>query len=772
MTSQTSLSPVFSHTHTQTESSAVAPHEPPQPSSGALLGSSHGESPSQVQDVGTLDAPIEQGQRASSGGPDAQVEYDTRSNILSGALVAQQETLEQAQPARLDDTIRDESCQMIRNFGNSNQSHNFQANAFGSIGEYDGQSNLQNPQPAIQMIPESDHGQEAGQGSQARTDRPDISTSGYNPENIPGQAYESGEVEGPVVTRLEEGVAENDTGSHDSAVTTTETPEGAQQAKRQRAQQVQSAPLQLEEDQCNGRMNDTGTQPPKRGRKRKAQHDTTSAQAPANKPVGRKTRRPQESNSVGDEETHQAPVKKPRKTRSDKGTKRKNPSQEQQPDAMQADTEAINQQNEKNVATVHTQASEQSEPATADAIRHQVKTTTRARRGRKPRASNQNAPSTDNDQANEPAPASDALNNPPTRHGRRPRSPTPTDAEDQRIDPGDTSMWDLTRDNRSGPMSKLERAFRKINWDDVKQRQEEERRRALETADADDPTADHPDEVGDRLDAADRAANPTATHDTDAPAMKIVNGQLVFDTSRPVDASQAHAEAEAAAAELDPDAGNLEESDLTRQTNTHSYIGSHKRDRVERLASSRGAGRWNEEATERFYDALRIFGADFTIIQKMFPNRTRRQIKLKFVREERTDPVRIKEVMVGPTEDKLPMTLQQYAEWTGLDEGDFREPEELEAELAAEWERQRKELDDEAAEVQARVMRRREKAKERQKTKERVRQTRKKKGQVDNSEEIVEEDGGSPVAEGGAQEVDAREVFADGVGEVSQTIEA
>ncbi len=38
--------------------------------------------------------------------------------------------------------------------------------------------------------------------------------------------------------------------------------------------------------------------------------------------------------------------------------------------------------------------------------------------------------------------------------------------------------------------------------------------------------------------------------------------------------------------------------------------------------------------TDKFYDALRMFGTDFTLIASKFPNRTRKQIKAKFVREE------------------------------------------------------------------------------------------------------------------------------------------
>jgi len=46
--------------------------------------------------------------------------------------------------------------------------------------------------------------------------------------------------------------------------------------------------------------------------------------------------------------------------------------------------------------------------------------------------------------------------------------------------------------------------------------------------------------------------------------------------------------------------------------------------------------RWGLEETRRFYDALRRFGTDFTMMLTVFPGRTQRQLKNKFKRENRT----------------------------------------------------------------------------------------------------------------------------------------
>ncbi|KAG9974445.1 hypothetical protein KCU98_g11991, partial [Aureobasidium melanogenum] len=98
---------------------------------------------------------------------------------------------------------------------------------------------------------------------------------------------------------------------------------------------------------------------------------------------------------------------------------------------------------------------------------------------------------------------------------------------------------------------------------------------------------------------------------------------------------------------------------------------------------------WSDEETDRFYEALRMFGTDFFIISKMFAPKTRRQIKLKFIREERLDPDRVNRALAG---DAVPMNLESFAEATGQDLGGFKDPRELEEELRVEGEEQRVEI--------------------------------------------------------------------------------
>ncbi|KMU77141.1 transcription factor tfiiib component b [Coccidioides immitis RMSCC 3703] len=127
------------------------------------------------------------------------------------------------------------------------------------------------------------------------------------------------------------------------------------------------------------------------------------------------------------------------------------------------------------------------------------------------------------------------------------------------------------------------------------------------------------------------------------PQMRIVNGEIVLDTSSLQ--MDRHADAARNAEEME----EVVENPLTRRINQASF---GKRTRYEA---------WDEELTDLFYKGLRMFGTDFMMISKMFPGRTRRHIKLKFCNEERKDPERIKETLLGPREA---VDLDAYSEMT------------------------------------------------------------------------------------------------------------
>ncbi|CAN8276587.1 unnamed protein product [Cochlearia groenlandica] len=55
--------------------------------------------------------------------------------------------------------------------------------------------------------------------------------------------------------------------------------------------------------------------------------------------------------------------------------------------------------------------------------------------------------------------------------------------------------------------------------------------------------------------------------------------------------------------------------------------------------------RWSKEDTELFYEGIREFGSNLSMVQQLFPNRTREQIKLKFKLEERRYPLKLDDAL-------------------------------------------------------------------------------------------------------------------------------
>lgn len=215
---------------------------------------------------------------------------------------------------------------------------------------------------------------------------------------------------------------------------------------------------------------------------------------------------------------------------------------------------------------------------------------------------------------------------------RKKREPTPEGAETVEILPNVVKMSELCKDLRTGKKSKRETELRKID------QAEEERKKQGGT-----PGPGTGTPVKQPEPESENSEKPVDWKPQSGPIMRIVNGEIVLDnTSLQVDR---HADAARAAGDLE----DVVESSFTRKINQASY---GKRTKTET---------WDEEMTDLFYRGLRIFGTDFMVISKMFPGRSRRQIKLKFNNEERRDPQRIKETLMGPTEA---MDIATYSEMT------------------------------------------------------------------------------------------------------------
>ncbi|KAJ5935913.1 hypothetical protein N7454_005211 [Penicillium verhagenii] len=219
----------------------------------------------------------------------------------------------------------------------------------------------------------------------------------------------------------------------------------------------------------------------------------------------------------------------------------------------------------------------------------------------------------------------------PKKVRRRKRQPTPEGAESVEILSNVIKMSELCRDVKSGKKSQREIALRKFDQEALEQKQ-----KAKSGTPANSQAAKEEGSKG-------GSARPEAPEKANGPVMRIVNGEIVLDAaSLQVDR---HADAARNAGDMDV----VEENQLTRKLNQATYS---KRTKTES---------WDEDMTDLFYRGLRMFGTDFMVISKMFPGRNRRQIKLKFNNEERKNPDRIKETLLGPRES---IDIQTYSEMT------------------------------------------------------------------------------------------------------------
>jgi transcription factor TFIIIB component B'' len=197
-------------------------------------------------------------------------------------------------------------------------------------------------------------------------------------------------------------------------------------------------------------------------------------------------------------------------------------------------------------------------------------------------------------------------------------------------------MSDLCKDTRTGKRSKRETELR------AHELAEAERKKVQQEGGQKDETATK-QTLNESVLKEDQPGSTPNKSSQAGPVMRIVNGEIVLDTaSLQVDR---HADAERNGDDLE----DVVENSLTRKVNQATY---GKRSKTES---------WDEGMTELFYRGLRMFGTDFMLISKMFPGRSRRQIKLKFNNEERRDPQRIRETLLGPRES---IDINTYSEMT------------------------------------------------------------------------------------------------------------
>ncbi|KAJ9642174.1 hypothetical protein H2204_002543 [Knufia peltigerae] len=240
---------------------------------------------------------------------------------------------------------------------------------------------------------------------------------------------------------------------------------------------------------------------------------------------------------------------------------------------------------------------------------------------------------------------------------RKARLPTPENADELQIDPEEVSMSDLTRDNKVGRKSETEKRMQD-NWIEIQKRRKEDVERRREAAGK--------GRAGRQELFQDALAEPIQV-----PKQIIVNGQIIVANESREVAFGAGVEQ---AADNDQEVA-LEDDRIYRYVNQGT---------LGKRAGLNKKTKWDDEHTELFYKGLRMFGTDFAMIANLFPSFDRRQIKSKFVIEERLNPVRVK----NSVDAKEAVNLEEYAK---MSDQQFEDPSKLMAELAAEEKRLREE---------------------------------------------------------------------------------
>lgn len=254
-----------------------------------------------------------------------------------------------------------------------------------------------------------------------------------------------------------------------------------------------------------------------------------------------------------------------------------------------------------------------------------------------------------------------------------------SDPELHEIDPNTLSMYDLSRESRYGKQSERGKKMAEIDWDEVMQKRRAEAQAIVDqqqeapagevVQSVEGPDGNTESQPGDAEQAQAAPANNAGAGNEEF--LVDADGNIVLDEStvRHDATAQAMEAAETGAVE--------DANDLTAHMNRTTWINNNRRDPVDRVPLWKWkSDPWSEEETDRFYEALRMFGSDFFIISKMFPGKNRRMIKAKFTREEKLDPQRITGALTGKATKRI--DLEHYSRETGRDMSVFTKYDGLE----------------------------------------------------------------------------------------------
>jgi transcription factor TFIIIB component B'' len=266
-----------------------------------------------------------------------------------------------------------------------------------------------------------------------------------------------------------------------------------------------------------------------------------------------------------------------------------------------------------------------------------------------------------------------------TKKTRRKRSVTPEDAEQQKVDHEQMVMSELTRDLRIGAkFSKYDELRERIRKKRARQRliklgklQPGEEMPDENTSESGTPA---PDAAGKPAPAMPRLV--VQDHPADSvPQLEIVDGHIrINEASMQYDRHAAADQARGVVFEQ-------EEDDFTTPVTQRTYMRRQPQGNF-----------WTDAETIKFYHGLRMFGTDFNMISKMFGGaKNRRQVKLKFNREERANPIAVNKCIIG--EKDVPMALDAVDGADALEDSQAINDElaRLKAEQEAETRRQEEE---------------------------------------------------------------------------------
>ena len=86
--------------------------------------------------------------------------------------------------------------------------------------------------------------------------------------------------------------------------------------------------------------------------------------------------------------------------------------------------------------------------------------------------------------------------------------------------------------------------------------------------------------------------------------------------------------------------GEVEVEGSQSGASAETELGRHRDD-----GKPRRTKKWTREETLKLYTGIMKYGPDFGLIELMFPNRTRKQIKAKFKAEERVRPMMVEKAL-------------------------------------------------------------------------------------------------------------------------------